>query len=165
MVAILPHKHTAAPAPEPKACPSHAMYWVVTDGGAQRAVCGPHLPMLMGQMTIEHPRTADELPPPGLPCEYLEIERACRYAEMIRQIPTSFGDVRLYRPSQPLNGFEYVTVSAITHLHPETYIFGSDENGSMDESYELPGSLPGVMDHTRALETAGYVVARVEVQR
>lgn len=157
MVTLM-HRPAAIEPPAPKACQSHATFWVVTDGGAQRAVCGPHLPMLMGQMTIEHPRTAEEFPPPGLPCEYLEIERVCRYAEMIRQLPTSFGDVRLYRLSQPLNGFEYVTVSAITHLHPETYIFGSDEHGSMDESYELPGSLPGVLDHVRSLESAGYVV-------
>lgn len=75
MVSILPHKRTVASPPEPKACLSHATYWVVTDGSQQRAVCAPHLPMLMGQMTIEHPRPADEVPPPGLPCEYLEVQR------------------------------------------------------------------------------------------
>ncbi|GAA2159161.1 hypothetical protein GCM10010403_52140 [Glycomyces rutgersensis] len=155
---VLLHKREIA-IPEPKACSSDAVFWVVTDGGAQRGVCGPHLPMLMGQMTIEHPRTADEWPAPGVPCEYMEIETHHRYAALVRQIPTSFGDVRLYRLSEPLNGFEYVTVSAVTHLRPETYIFGSDETGSMDESYELPGSLPGVMNHTKALESAGYIVA------
>ena len=75
MVAILPHKRPVPTPPKPKACSSHATFWVVTDGGAQRAVCGPHLPMLMGQMTIEHPRSADEWPEPGTPCEYLEVQR------------------------------------------------------------------------------------------
>lgn len=155
---LLPHKPTTA-APMPRACESHATFWVVTDGGAQRAVCGPHLPMLMGQMTIEHPRTATEWPPAGTPCEYLEIERVNRYAAFVMQVPTSFGDVRLYRLSVPLNGFEFVTVSAVDHGHPETYVFGSDESGSIGESYELPGSLPGALDHAKALERAGYIVA------
>lgn len=155
---LLPHKPKAVSVPVPTACDSHAVFWVVTDGGAQRAVCGPHLPMLLGQMTIEHPHTADEWPPPGLPCEYLEVERVNRYAAFVMQVPTSFGDVRLYRLSTPLNGFEFVTVSTVTHAHPETYVFGSDETGSMDESYELPGSLPGVLDHAKALAAAGYIV-------
>jgi len=153
---LLHHKPTAT-APMPKACPSDAVFWVITDGGARRAVCGPHLPMLMGQMTIEHPRTADEWPPAGTSCEYLEIERVNRYAAFVMQVPTSFGDVRLYRLSVPLNGFEFVTVSAVDHGHPETYVFGSDETGSMDECYELPGSLPGVLDHAQALARAGYI--------
>jgi hypothetical protein len=155
---VLLHKREIA-IPQPKACPSDAVFWVVTDGGEQRAVCGPHLPMLMGQMTIEHPRTADEWPPPGLPCEYLEIVSAHRYAALVRVIPTVFGVVRLYQLSMPLSGFEYVTVYAVDLGCPETHIFGSDETGSMGESYELPGSLVGDMDHTKALESAGYIVA------
>jgi hypothetical protein len=74
MVTILPHKRETA-APAPKACTSHSFYWVVTDGGAQRAVCGPHLHLLLGQMHIEHPHIAGEEPAPGTPCEYLEVSR------------------------------------------------------------------------------------------
>jgi hypothetical protein len=160
MVALLPHRHETGQ-PKPRACTSGAMYWVVTDGGAERGVCGPHLHLMLGQFLIEHPHIPAEEPEPSVRCEYIEVERAQRFAVLVRQIPTSFGEVRLYRLSEPLRGFEYVTVSAVSHARPETYVFGSDAAGSMSESYELPGSLPGVWDHRAALESAGYVVSEV----
>lgn len=159
MVLHLPHKPQAI-APEPHGCPSGAMYWVVTDGGAQRGVCGPHLHLMLGQFLIEHPHIAAEEPEPRVHCDYVEVDRPQRFAVLVRQVPTSFG-VRLYRLSEPLRGFEFVAVSAVDHVRPETYVFGSDAHGSMSESYELPGSLPGVLDHRAALESAGYVVAEV----
>jgi hypothetical protein len=74
MVALIHHKTQSTP-PAPKACTSHSFYWVVTDGGAQRAVCGPHLHLMLGQFFIEHPVIAAEDPEPGTPCEYLEVTR------------------------------------------------------------------------------------------
>jgi hypothetical protein len=74
MVALLPHRTPVPPAP--KACTSDSYYWVVTEGGAQRPVCGPHLHLLLGQMYAEHPHIASEDPAPGTTCEYVEVSRA-----------------------------------------------------------------------------------------
>jgi hypothetical protein len=74
MVSLLPHLHEVE-SPQPKACTSDSYYWVVTDGGAQRAVCGPHLHLMLGQFLIEHPHIAGEDPLPGTTCEYLEVSR------------------------------------------------------------------------------------------
>jgi len=78
-------------------------------------------------------------------------------ATLMSQLDTEFGDVRLYRLSEPLNGYLYVTVSAVDHGRPETYIFGADADGNRVSS-ELPGSTPGVLDHDAALGSAGYSV-------
>ena len=71
---------------------------------------------------------------------------------------TWIGDARLYRLSEPLDGFDYVVVSAVhSYGPPETYIFGSDDSGGETDWSDLPGSFQGAMDHARALEGAGYV--------
>jgi hypothetical protein len=74
MVTLFHHKHETD-IPTPKACTSNAHYWVVTDGDAQRSVCGPHLHMMLGQFLIEHPHIAGEYPEPGTSCEYVEVSR------------------------------------------------------------------------------------------
>lgn len=78
------------------------------------------------------------------------------------------GNARLYRLNPPLaeeDGedsyvYEYVVVSAVVAMFsgPETYIFGSDENGQNVNYSELPGSFRGSLDHEAALAGAGYVV-------
>lgn len=79
-------------------------------------------------------------------------------ATLLRRLDTEFGDVRLYRLSEPLDGYLYVTVSAVDHGgRPETFIFGADADGNRVSS-ELPGSLPGALDHAAALESAGYAM-------
>jgi len=74
MVALLPHRHETE-APKPKACTADSYYWVVTEGGAQRSVCGPHLHLMLGQMHGEFPHIAGEEPDPGTTCQYLEVSR------------------------------------------------------------------------------------------
>ena len=83
-----------------------------------------------------------------------------RTATFIRKAAgTWIGDARLYRLSEPLEGFDHVVVSAVTLLsgRPETYIFGTGDLGESGEDGELKGSFRGGLDHARALEGAGYV--------
>lgn len=53
---------------------------------------------------------------------------------------------------------DYVVVSAAVAMFsgPETYIFGTDENGDRTDFGELPGSFRGALDHEAALKGAGY---------
>lgn len=69
------------------------------------------------------------------------------------------GDGRVYRLDPPLNGVDYVWVSATsTYSGPETYIFASDADGAVLDWGELPGSFRGGLDHAEALRGAGYEV-------
>ena len=64
---------------------------------------------------------------------------------------------RLYRLSEPLEGHEYVVVSAAVDMFgPETYIFPSNANGNVTDYLELDGSFKGAIDHAKALRRAGY---------
>lgn len=88
------------------------------------------------------------------------------------------GEVNLYRLDPPLEGHEYVIVSAVelpdlalsmdsllnaVGGYPiateETYIFGSDSEGKVVDWSELPGSIKDTKDHAEALREAGYEVA------
>lgn len=74
------------------------------------------------------------------------------------------GDARLYQLSEPLEGHDYVVVSAVDDtrgIYPicETYIFGADSSGHITDWGELPGSFQGDTNHAVALEGAGYEVA------
>lgn len=73
MVAIFHRHHVEAPTP--KACTSDSYFWVVSEGGTQRPVCGPHLHLMLGQLFIEHPHIAAEEPAAGTRCEYVEVSR------------------------------------------------------------------------------------------
>lgn len=70
------------------------------------------------------------------------------------------GDARVYHLSEPLDGAEYVVVSAVVvpYSGPETYIFPADENGEIVDYGELDGSYRGGLDHELALAQAGYAV-------
>jgi hypothetical protein len=73
---------------------------------------------------------------------------------------------RLYRLSEPLEGNEYVVVSAVTLSWvglfngpgPETYIFPATRDGDITDWIELEGSFQGDLDHEQALKNAGYEV-------
>ena len=85
-------------------------------------------------------------------------------ATLITSKPWERGEYRLYRLSEPLEGHDFVLVSAIriafdTDLH-QTYIFPSNEAGTIAGWSELPGSIQGVYDHAQALAGAGYELAR-----
>jgi len=70
---------------------------------------------------------------------------------------------RLYRLSEPLEGFEFIKVSAVESafdtMEPETSIFGCHSgDGVISDWAELTGSYQGGTDHFEALRRAGYVV-------
>ena len=80
-------------------------------------------------------------------------------ATKIKNLDGFTGMAALYKLSEPLDGFEYVVVSAATVFgRDETYTFGSNENGEVQDWLELPGSVNGVCDHEVALNNAGYEV-------
>lgn len=85
-------------------------------------------------------------------------------ATLITIRPGMRGEYRLYRLSEPLKGHEFVLVSAVHTMFdtglPETYIFPSNEAGTITDWSELPGSIQGVYDHAQALAGAGYELAR-----
>lgn len=92
-------------------------------------------------------------------------------ATLIKRLHSWRGDAALYRVEPPLDGNDYVVVSAVdlalrfpTYGDPrpmqiETYIFAADENGKVEDYGELSGSMKGTLDHTEALLDAGYEVA------
>lgn len=76
-----------------------------------------------------------------------------------RYLPSFNGAARLYHLSEPLDGHEFVVVSAVVaYSGPETYIFPADESGKVTGWCELHGSFRGELDHESALEGAGYEV-------
>ena len=91
-------------------------------------------------------------------------------ATLVKKLPNNpihKGNSRsaLYKLSVPLDGWDYVVVSSVnnmlaTCLVYETYIFGADSDGSIQNWGELPGSERGHTSHTRALNNAGYSVVR-----
>jgi len=78
----------------------------------------------------------------------------------VHQSPDSTASQAIYRLDPPLDGHNHVLVSAVTVAlcGPETYIFGSDENGNIEDWGELNGSYRGGLDHAAALKNAGYEV-------
>lgn len=84
-------------------------------------------------------------------------------ATLIENLAGWRSDARLYRVDPPMTYDDnkktnYVVVSAANvHLSgPETYIFPANSKGEVLDWLELPGSFRGALDHTRALEGAGY---------
>ncbi len=79
-------------------------------------------------------------------------------AKLVKNLDGWRGEARLYRLAPPLDGNEYVVVSATNAMFsgPETYIFASDEAGKVDCYGELDGSFRGGLDHAKALRGAGY---------
>ena len=77
------------------------------------------------------------------------------------------GYARLYRVNPPLDGHEYVIVSAtvVPWSGPETYIFAADVSGAVTSWDELDGSYRGGLSHTKALQNAGYVRVKEEVAK
>lgn len=82
-------------------------------------------------------------------------------------------DQRVFMMDPPLDGNEFVCVSATTmnkiarlansygvnlKLEPETYIFACDAAGFITNYGELEGSYRGGMNHAQALMNAGYEI-------
>jgi hypothetical protein len=81
-------------------------------------------------------------------------------ATLIKKLTGFEGDSRLYKLSEPLENFEHVVVSAVYAMMsgPETYIFGANKKGEIQNWGELEGSFRGSLNHREALEGAGYTV-------
>lgn len=89
-------------------------------------------------------------------------------ATYIKPVSNMRGDARLYRVDPPLDGNEYIAVSAVDMAAQfpginfqsweatETYIFPASEDGEVTAWGELPGSMKGTLDHAEALRDAGY---------
>jgi len=82
-------------------------------------------------------------------------------AKRIKTLDNFRGDAALYELSEPLDGHTHVVVSAneVPMSGPETYIFGADESGEIEDWTELSGSTPGIMCHNSALKNAGYQIS------
>ena len=74
---------------------------------------------------------------------------------------------KLYRLTPSLAGNKYVLVSAAyTWDHGnETYIFGANSKGNVTNWNELKGSYKGGLDHTEALNRAGYVIKEIMAKK
>jgi len=71
------------------------------------------------------------------------------------------GSANLYQVDPPLDGHEYVVVSAamVPFSGPETYIFPASKEGIIYNFGELEGSYRGGLDHEIALKNAGYTTS------
>jgi hypothetical protein len=98
-----------------------------------------------------------------------------RIATYVKDVEGFRGVAKLFKMSPPVKyesytaegDFEFVTktsefvvVSAtvVSFSGPETYIFPADSEGVVTSWGELDGSYRGSLNHTSALERAGYVV-------
>lgn len=81
-------------------------------------------------------------------------------ATFIKDLVGWTGHASLYKLDEPLDGHEYVIVSATNAMFtgPETYIFPSTEDGECEDFGELEGSFKGDLNHYTALRNAGYEV-------
>lgn len=87
-------------------------------------------------------------------------------ATWLRDITDWQGNVSLYELSEPLEGADFVFVSAVRvpFSGPETYIFAADGPDATDPSSwaELDGSYRGGLSHEHALANVGYEIVRPE---
>lgn len=81
-------------------------------------------------------------------------------AVLIRSLGGFANDARLYRMEPPLEGHEYVVVSAadVMFTGPETYIFPASKDGRVIDWGEMDGSYRGGLSHEEALRGAGYEI-------
>lgn len=84
-------------------------------------------------------------------------------ATLIKSRLTGFtGEASLYRLEPPLDGHEYVVVSAtvVPYSGPETYVFAASDEGEISDWGELEGSYRGGLSIDEALRGAGYEVQK-----
>lgn len=67
----------------------------------------------------------------------------------------------VWRLSEPLEGYDHVVTSAVVapFSGPETYVFGCDADGAINDFTDLDGSFRGSLDHVQAITGAGYEVS------
>ena len=87
-----------------------------------------------------------------------------KIAEFIKNIKHENGlgtlvNQKLFKLNTPLDGYTFVVTSgAYVFGIPETYIFGTDENGKIANWGELTGSFRGSINHSKAIKDAGYKI-------
>lgn len=96
-------------------------------------------------------------------------DTARKTATFIKDLDGWRGHASLYRMEPPHEGHEFVIASAVDliidgYVMPgpscETYLFGANADGEVEDYMELDGSLKSVKDHDAALIDAGYEVVR-----
>lgn len=88
------------------------------------------------------------------------MRKTKKTASYIRDIDEWNGEAKLYKLSEPLEGYSFVVVSSVVVMFsgPETYVFPSNKNGEVTDWRELKGSYKGDLNHEKALKNAGYKV-------
>ena len=92
-------------------------------------------------------------------------------ATFVKNIEGWTGDAKLYHLDPPMveksydeeeldKRYEYVVVSATVAMFSgsETYVFGADKDGKVEDWRKLDGSYRGGLSHEAALRGAGYEV-------
>lgn len=85
-----------------------------------------------------------------------------KVAEFIKDVSENFnGTAALYRMLPAHETYDYCVVSTASAFGVvETYIFGADAWGDIENWGELPGSLKFCNSHKEALEAAGYEMVK-----
>jgi hypothetical protein len=87
-------------------------------------------------------------------------QEGSKSATLVRNISSSVSRQALYHLEPPLEGYEYVVVSAVNNdSAAETFIFGSNKEGVIVGYTALKGSESNPVSHARALLNAGYRLA------
>jgi len=88
-------------------------------------------------------------------CKYIAT-----HLQELDSISATGAEQRVYRCDPPLDGSEYVCVSAVNAMFggPETYIFSCTKEGHITGWGELTGSFRGELNHEKALKNAGYEI-------
>lgn len=83
-------------------------------------------------------------------------------ATLVKQLEGFTGEASLYRLNPPMDGNEFVVVSATVAMFsgPETCIFPADETGEITNYSEQDGSYKGGLSHAEARRGAGYTIAQ-----
>ncbi len=80
-------------------------------------------------------------------------------AKFMKQLDGWNGDAGLYLVDPPMNGNDYVVVSAVFATdtgRPETYVFPATDAGCVKSWNQLDCSRRGVFSHDEILSGAGY---------
>ena len=81
-------------------------------------------------------------------------------ATKLRELHDFRGTAFLYQLSEPHEGHSFIASSAVDAVYsgPETYLFGCDAEGVVQDWRELDGSFRGSLDCDRAVRNAGYEI-------
>jgi len=90
--------------------------------------------------------------------------KTMKTAKLVKVLPPAENGMvvkqTVYKLSTPLDGYDYVVSSAanVWDSGPETYLFGCDKDGNIEDWGELHGSFRGRLDCEEAIKKAGYII-------